>query len=204
MSALKALMVDVDGVIVRSPHPGWRWDQDLEADLGVSPADLQARLFAPHWADIAYGRARLEDRLALVLPAIAPHLTSERLMAYWFEKDAHLDDVLLHDLAAVRALGLQLHLATVQEHRRADYLWSTLKLKERFDGLHYSAAVGFGKPDPEYFAAVERRTGFSPAELLLVDDRDRNVEAARQAGWAGILWTGDQRLGPLLAPFLGA
>ena len=85
----------------------------------------------------------------------------------------------------VRASGLQLHLATVQEHRRADYLWTTLGLRDRFDGLHHSAAVGFAKPDPAYFAAVEARTGFAADELLLIDDSPHNIEAAKLAGWRG-------------------
>jgi putative hydrolase of the HAD superfamily len=191
-------MVDVDGVLVRGP-PGWRWDEDLEADLGIKPDDLQRQFFTPHFADVVFGRAELEERLALALPAFAPHVTARQLIAYWFEKDAHLDHQLLADLATVRARGIQLHLATVQEQRRADYLWTTLGLKDHFDGLHHSAAYGVGKPDPAYFSAVERRTGFTAAELLLIDDRQTNVDAAVAAGWGGVLWTGQQRLGDVLA-----
>jgi putative hydrolase of the HAD superfamily len=194
---LKALMVDVDGVIVRHPRQGRRWDERLEADLGIKPDDLQQRFFAPYFRDIVLGRAALEDRLALVLPALAPHVSPQQLMTYWFEQDAHLDPVLL-DLADRRAGGLQLHLATVQEHRRAAYLWDDLGLKHQFDGLHHSAAVGAKKPDLAYFRAVETRTGFAPHEVLLIDDSPANVEAARAAGWGGVLWTGEARLAELL------
>ncbi len=120
--ALKALMVDVDGVIVRGPHPGWRWDQDIEADLGVKSDDLQRLFFAPHFGEVVFGRADLEERLALALPTFAPHLSPTRLMDYWFAKDARLDNDLLDELALLRKKGVQLHLATVQEHRRAGYL----------------------------------------------------------------------------------
>ena len=195
---LKALMVDVDGVIVRHPRHGRRWDERLEADLGIKPDDLQRRFFAPYFRDIVLGREALEDRLALVLPAIAPAVTPQQLITYWFEQDAHLDPVLLGDLASYRAGGLQLHLATVQEHRRAAYLWDDLGLKDRFDGLHHSAAVGAKKPDARYFVAVQARTGFAPAELLLIDDSDVNVAAAKAAGWGGLLWTGEHRLPGLL------
>jgi len=194
----KALMVDVDGVVI-TPRPGG-WAADMERDLGVSVATLQAHFFRPHWDDIANGRARLHDRLAPVLARHAPHLTSQALAAYWFEKDAQLDESLLADLALLRANGVQLHLATVQEHERAAYLWETLGFRDRFDAIHYSADVGCGKPDPAFFAAVEARTGFSPAELALIDDRSVNVDAARAAGWDGILWDGTQRLADLLSP----
>ena len=193
---LKALMVDVDGVVV-VPRPGG-WAADMEADLGLSVATLQAHFFEPHWDDIANGRARLHDRLAPVLASHAPHLTSQAVADYWFAKDAQLDETLLADLAALRAAGVALHLATVQEHERAAYLWETLGFRDRFDAIHYSAEIGCGKPDPAFFAAVEARTGFAPTDLALLDDRPANVEAARTAGWGGILWDGTQRLADVL------
>lgn len=185
-------MVDVDGVIVIPRRDGWA------ADLGLSPTVLQAHFFAPHWTDIVLGRAGLHERLTPVLARIAPHLTSERLVAYWFERDAQLDVRLLEDLAAVRARGVEVHLATVQEHLRADFIWTRLCFSERFDALHYAADLGARKSDPAFYAAVEARTGFAPAELLLIDDTPRNIEAARAAGWGGRLWTGEARLADLL------
>ena len=72
-------------------------------------------------------------------------------------------------------------------------------LSDRFDGIHHSAAIGCGKPDPAYYAAVEARTGFAPDPLALIDDRAANVEAARAAGWGGILWDGTRRLADVLS-----
>jgi putative hydrolase of the HAD superfamily len=193
---VKALMVDLDGVVI-VPRPGG-WAADLEADLGLSATDLQAHFFTPHWEDVVLGRAGLHERLAPVLAKIAPRLTSEQLAAYWFDKDAQLDMALLDDLAAVRARGIEIHLATVQEHLRADHLWTTLGLRERFDAMHYSAALGAKKSDPTFYAAVEARTGFSPGQLILIDDTASNVEAACAAGWGGLRWTGKARLLDLL------
>jgi putative hydrolase of the HAD superfamily len=194
---IKALMVDVDGVVV-VPRPGG-WAVDMEADLGLSSELLQTRFFAPHWDDVVMGRAALHDRLGPVLAEHAPHLTSHAVAGYWFDKDAQLDAVLLDDLAALRATGVALHLATVQEHERATYLWDVLRLRELFDAIHYSADLGCGKPDPAFYAAVQARTGFAPADLALIDDKAVNVEAARDAGWRGVLWDGSRRLADVLA-----
>ncbi len=197
MAAPKALMLDVDGVLIR-PRPGG-WAVGMEADLGLSRAALAEHFFAVHWDDVVMGRAGLHERLGPVLAKIAPHLKSEDVAAYWFEKDAILDRALLDDLAAVRAGGTALHLATVQERLRADYLWTTLGFGARFDAMHYAADLGCGKPDPAFFAKVGERTGLAPAEMLLIDDRLENVEAARAAGWGGALWDGTERLAAVLA-----
>lgn len=192
LSRPRALMIDVDGVVIVPRSGGWA--VDLERDLGLSAADLQAHFFSPHWDDIVLGKAALHDRLAPVLAQIAPHLTSEMLAAYWFAKDAKLDDTLLADLSAVRDGGVEVHLATIQEHLRADHLWNALGFRDRFDAMHYAADLGCKKSDPAFHAAVEARTGFSGAELLLIDDTLANVEAARTAGWDALHWTGQMRL----------
>jgi putative hydrolase of the HAD superfamily len=195
---LKALMVDVDGVLIVHP-PGQRWDDHLHRDLGLERDALGRAFFAVHWPDVELGRADLYDRLRPVLADIAPHLPAETLTAYWFDKDAVLDQDLLADLKAARETGLSLHLATVQEHHRARYLWETLEFRERFDAIHYSADVGAKKPQPAYFEAVAGRTGFAPHEMRLIDDRLANVEAAIAAGWSGFHWTPGSTLAQALA-----
>lgn len=191
-------MVDVDGVVVHAPD-GRRWDADIEADLGVSPEDLQDKFFRAHFHDIVHGRADLLDRLAPTLAEFAPQVTAQALVDYWFEKDGRLNHRLLEELAPWRAAGFPLHLATVQEHHRARHLWETLALKDHFDAIHYAADLGCAKPDPAFWAAVQQRTGFGPADLLLIDDSARNVESARAVGWAAVLWDGTQTLSAVLA-----
>lgn len=195
---MKALIVDVDGVIIVHPDPQG-WSARLEEDLGLAPDRLQAAFFAPHWTEIVHGRARLYDRLEPVLREIAPHLSASALCRYWFDRDSHIAHELLNDLSAVRARGVAVHLATVQEHERARYLWETLGLSDRFDAMHYSADMGCAKPADAFFAEIERRTGFGPGEMFFIDDRSENVEAARRRGWPAAVWTGKRRLSAILA-----
>lgn len=195
---MKALMVDVDGVVVVHPDPGG-WSANLERDLGLSKDVLQEKFFAPHFGDVIHGRAALRERLAPVLAQIAPHLSCDQLCAYWFREDGHLDHGLLGQLAQVRAQGIELHLATVQEHERAAYLWNDMGLKDRFDAIHYAADLGHAKPADGFYAAIEARTGFAPTDLFFIDDKAANVEAAQARGWKAAVWTGKERLADLMA-----
>ena len=195
---MKALMVDVDGVIVVHPDPAG-WSTNLKRDLGLAIELLQEKFFAPNFHDIVHGRAALRERLAPVLADIAPHLTCDQLCAYWFENDSHLDHDLLDQLAAFRARGYALHLATVQEHERAAYLWNEMGLKDRFDAIHYAADLGHAKPADGFYAAIEARTGYAPGELFFIDDKVANVQAAQARGWKAALWTGRERLADLMA-----
>ena len=191
-------MVDVDGVLVRHPD-STGWGTHLERDLGIAPAALYQAFFVPHWADVVHGRAALRDRLAPVLAALAPAVSCDALVDYWFGHDAHVDDRLLRELDGLRRDGLEVHLATVQEHERAAYLWERLDFRSRFDGLHYAAALGCAKPAPEFFRAAEARTGLAPADVFFVDDQPANVAGARACGWTAAVWTGAETVRSLMA-----
>jgi putative hydrolase of the HAD superfamily len=194
--AVKLIMVDIDGVVVHPQPQGW--SANLERDLGLSGGLLHSAFFKPHFVEVLCGRVTLRDRLGPVLEEIAPHLTCDRLIDYWFENDSHLNDDLLQQLAQIRGRGLKLHLATVQEHERAAFLWQKLGLREHFDAIHYSADLGWVKPAAEFFAEAERRSGFSASEIFFIDDRIANVEGAREHGWRAAVWTGEKTLDELL------
>lgn len=194
----KALMVDVDGVVIVHPDPNG-WSTHLERDLGLSPALLQSAFFTPHWPDVILGRAGLRERLGPVLAEIAPGVSADALIRYWFASDAHLDHGLLAQLAPIRTSGVTLHLATVQEHERARYIWEDLALKQHFDAMHYAAELGWAKPAGQFFRAAAARSGFAPDEIFFIDDKQANVDAARGEGWSAALWDGTRPLGDLIA-----
>jgi len=55
------------------------------------------------------------------------------------------------------------------------------------DHVFPSAEIGWRKPAPEFFRAIERRVGCPPERLLLVgDDPLLDVAAARRAGWRAL------------------
>ena len=183
-------MVDVDGVLVHGrPEGGLHWSESIEMDLGLSPATLQREFFDPHWGDIVVGRAGLMDHLPAVLERIAPQVTPEQLVAYWFRNDAHLDRRLLADLASIRATGVRVYLATNQEHLRAAYLMETIGLAQYVDGIFYSAQLGCKKPSVEFFRAISERLRVAPRELMLIDDLADNVSAASRVGWRAFHWS---------------
>ncbi|MGO8077025.1 HAD family hydrolase [Rhizobium leguminosarum] len=193
---MKVLMVDVDGVLIHGrPTDGLPLFTYLERDLGLRLDLLQQEFFQTHWRDIIIGRAALEPRLAGVLAKIAPHLSAETLIDYWFENDSRLDRNLLEELAALRQSGITLLLATNQEHRRARYLMEQIGLSAHFDDIIYSAALGLSKPSPDFFRLATERAGVLPGEIAFIDDMAVNIEAARQFGWNAAQWTAGATLG---------
>lgn len=186
----RCLMLDVDGVVIKGrPEDGRPWATSLEADLGIAPAKLQEVFFAPHWPDIVTGRKDLLEVLQSCMPLMSPSVTPEEFITYWFEKDSHIDASVLTQCATLRAEGMQVFLASNQEHMRARHIMERLGLRDHVDGMIYSAQLGERKPDRAFFDGVATRIGRAPSELVLVDDTEANVDTARNAEWAARHWT---------------
>ena len=68
--------------------------------------------------------------------------------------------------------------------REAERVWG---FEDVTDDIVYSHEVGLRKPDPAIYALAAERLGVAPYEVLFLDDVSANVEAAREAGWHGVL-----------------
>ncbi len=189
------VMLDVDGVVVNGrPSDGRFWSADIHQDLGVAPEKLADGFFRPHWTDIVLGRRDLHTVLQDCLPRIAPGVTADALIDYWFAMDARLDQGVLSRVSDLRDMGFRVYLATNQEHRRARYLMTDLGLAQHVDGMVYSAAIGARKPDQRFFAACAAQTEALASDLILVDDTPANVLAAQAMGWRAHVWSGGDDL----------
>jgi putative hydrolase of the HAD superfamily len=58
---------------------------------------------------------------------------------------------------------------------------------ELVDVIVYSDEVGLAKPDPRVYSLLCAGLGVAPAELVFLDNRPPNVEAACQLGIHGLL-----------------
>lgn len=71
--------------------------------------------------------------------------------------------------------------------------WSR-KLRKKFKLEHYfidfviSAEVGACKPDPAIYKCLLEKSACAPSDMIFVDDRLRNIEAAQSLGMYGILF----------------
>lgn len=60
-----------------------------------------------------------------------------------------------------------------------------------FDGFHdviVSGRENCAKPDPKIYRLLEQRTGHDGAELVFLDDLPKNIAAARDLGWHGVVF----------------
>jgi putative hydrolase of the HAD superfamily len=117
---------------------------------------------------------------------VALHGFGERLM------DALDPNQELFDFygALKRERGLRFALCT-NNVREWESRWrALLPIDDLFEVVVDSAFVGMRKPEPEIYALTLERLGLPAEVCAFVDDLAVNVEAARDAGMHGIVYTG--------------
>jgi putative hydrolase of the HAD superfamily len=75
---------------------------------------------------------------------------------------------------------------------------------EIFDRLYFSCELGCQKPDPAYYATIERDLGLAGKGILFWDDSARHVESAREVGWNAEVYTAFEPFARTLAEAIGA
>lgn len=189
-----ALVFDVGGVIV--PHDNEKLFRRLAARCAVpdAAAAIRAAVHDPGYERGALPIAHLHERLRRELGYAedwsvfradwCSHLGFDWAMLDYVERLAARRRVLLFS-------------NTNQEHWDHLLLLSEGRLG-RFEA-YLSHEIGDAKPAQSAFRRVAAAAAIDPARALFVDDRSANVDAARQAGFAALVFTGQDALERALA-----
>jgi beta-phosphoglucomutase len=197
--ALVAALVDVDGVLIDSPHErAWR-----EALQGLAdPRRLTTALYQAHVAGkprLAGARAALEELGvpdAARLAGLYAARKQEQIMALIEAGSFAAFPDALRFLQALRARGIRT--AAVSSSKNANRMMGRIRLGSEaslldlFDANLCGRDVRRGKPDPEIFLLAAAALGAAPVSCLVVEDAPAGIEAAKAGGMAGL---GIARLG---------
>jgi len=147
------------------------WTHRIAYDRGGSPR--------AYWWAVA-GRP-LEDHLIAEL--------SHQDVEAW----RHLNLDVLAVLSQARERGCTLSLLSNAPHDLAVALAAEPALSQ-FDHRFFSADLGVIKPEPAAYISVLERIARRAEEVLFIDDRPANVDAARSVGMESLLFTSAQAL----------
>ncbi|MGH7288271.1 MAG: HAD family hydrolase [Myxococcota bacterium] len=183
----RALAFDLGGVLIHwDPRLLYRkllpTEEAVEHFLTtVCPADWNMRLDAG--LPLAHGIAERIERFPQHAPLIRAY--GERFAEMMLPMPASI--ALLHEL---RARGVPLYALSNWNGETFERTRALFPFLDAFDGLVISGHLGVAKPDPGIFAHLLETHRLAAAEVLFIDDRAPNVEAARASGIEGHLFEG--------------
>lgn len=181
---IEAVLWDFDGLIANSePLQKAAWRTYLAHYGHELSNDLVARMFG----------LRLLESAVLVRETLALPFPVDQIMA---ERDAIFLDSLpgvlqpmpyaREALAAVRARGLPMALATSGHARYIALALRELDLEGAFDAVVTGDTVPRGKPAPDIFLRAAELLEVAPARCVVVEDAPHGVAAAKAAGMVAV------------------
>jgi HAD superfamily hydrolase (TIGR01509 family) len=93
-----------------------------------------------------------------------------------------------------KELGYMLVIASNASKGSFEWRNSQFNLMNVFDGRVISSDIGMRKPSKKFFEYLVNIVGHTPEEILLVDDRDSNIESASKLGIECIKYEGNKSL----------
>jgi putative hydrolase of the HAD superfamily len=191
---IKVIAWDFDGVLNRSIVNGrFIWADRFEQDIGHSRAGFEDHIFHNNLDAIITGKEDLRDRVADWANMVGYAHGADRILDYWFRKDAFPDPEMLVLMDRIAHCGLRQIITTNNETRRTTYIETELGFGARVERVFASGRMGLAKPDPLYFETVAAQMNVDPAQIFLIDDTVENITAAKRLGWQGLHFTDKTR-----------
>jgi HAD superfamily hydrolase (TIGR01509 family) len=190
---LTAAILDVDGVLLASPHErAWR-----EALQGIT--DPKRFTTALYQAAVA-GKPRLSGAVA-ALEALGVPNAAKLAPAYAVSKQKRLEELIhaggvkafpdaLRFVQAVRSLGWPM--AVASSSKNANQMMQSIQLGagrsllDMFSANVCGRELTHGKPNPEIFLLAATSLGVEPARCFVVEDAPAGIEAARAGGMTAL------------------
>ena len=180
---IKAVLFDLDGVIVSTDHCHYRaWKR---------MADEEGIYFDEKINDRLRGVSRMAS-LDIVLERAARAYTdaekkelAERKNGYYRELISDLTpaDILPGAIANLNELRENGVLVAVgSSSRNTPIILKQIGLADFFDAVSDGNNITRSKPDPEVFLSAAEMLGVSPADCLVVEDADAGIEAGKKGG----------------------
>ncbi len=187
--AIKAVLWDMDGVLIDSERHYWDELNAYYDGLGVKMTDEQKRSF------IGCSPMKNASKVCEWFPEFGfdeQALCDGHVAA--LVRGLHLVDGLIDGVEgwvdALHARGVKSTVATSSNAEMLDYAKGAFRLPEVFDMIITSNDVKNPKPAPDIFLEAAKRFGVEPSECLVVEDSQNGVLAAKAAGMRVAVFTG--------------
>jgi HAD superfamily hydrolase (TIGR01509 family) len=178
--AVRAVIFDMDGVIVDSEPYSMQALIDILRQYGVEPTEDELQR--------SYGR-RVRDDFVDYFSRHRVTADVNIAIAHKHARYYHLAAGHLQPLPGVGALlrrlrdySYRLALASSGDRVKVAFGMQALELNGIFEAVVTGDDVSHSKPDPEIYLIAAQRLGVPPAECLAIEDAPAGVEAAKRAG----------------------
>lgn len=199
--ALKAVIFDMDGVLVDSEKFWTQAELDVFSSYGVQVTeDLAAQtkyMTTQEVTEFWYKRFPWENFDASDLE----HKVVTRVIEMIQTKDCTMSGV-QEFIKNLKTKEYKIGLATNAPLRVAHVVLEKLQVRDLFDTVHSSEFETQGKPHPAVYLTSAKNLGVSPEHCIAIEDSHSGLKAAKEAGMQTVIFTNnDESIDSNLADF---
>ena len=185
-AAIRAVVFDMDGVIIDSEHI---WDEvreqlarDWDGAYGPEAQRAMMGMSAPEWS------AYMHD--ALGIEAAPEEINAEvvRRMRDRYREELPVLPGAVDAVRRLREAELRLAVASSSNRELIEAVLETLDLTDSFEQVVSSDEVPRGKPAPDVYLEATLRLGLDPGRCVAVEDSTNGLHAAAAAGLAVVAY----------------
>lgn len=193
---IKAVLFDLDGVLVSTDEYHYRSWQKISAEEGFD--------FFDHEFNHKFrGVARMEC-VEIITKASGRHYTAKQKQELADRKNKYFSESLatvtqndllpgaLHALQELKHRGIKI--AVASNSRNAKTIIKQVQIEHLLDTIVDGYQIENSKPDPEIFLLAAKNIGIPPSQCLVVEDALTGIEAAHRAGMKALGISAKERL----------
>ena len=167
---MKAIIFDITGVLF--PYQPW---------VGPRPSHEELlkikKIVIDIYDDKRISKDYLKERIFLT------SLPTEELEAVY--KSLAVIDEEVFELIKSLSKKYDIYSIANETEKWTDIRLALYDFGKYFKKIYISSEVGFRKPEKEIFNLFLNETGLSPNECLFIDDKNKNIKAAKDLGFEG-------------------
>jgi beta-phosphoglucomutase family hydrolase len=178
---VKAVIFDMDGVIIDSEPFHWEVNKRIFTSLGIDVSEEEYCRYigvsnTNMWTSIRRGHGLGQSVEELVQMQVNGNID--------FMKRERVDPVegVIDLIAGLKYAGLLLGIASSSPYRIIEMVLEKFNLRGFFDGMVSGEDFKNGKPAPDIFLAAAEMLKVSPEQCVVIEDATHGVEAAKAAG----------------------
>ena len=151
---------------------------------------LKASVMNPYWGRFERGEVSEEETLQ-AFAAADPEIENELRLAFTnLSGMLTIRDYAIPMVKRMKEAGFGVYYLSNYSKKAYDECGESLAFMPFMDGGIVSFKVGMTKPDPRVYQCFLERFGLQPESCVFIDDTEENVTAARDQGFAGVVFKG--------------